>query len=151
MEHLISKYLNDDELLRISAKIFDTEKITSGEIVISIKEKKNFFEKNKNINELAIQEFKRLKINHTKENTGILIFMILEEKEFYILADESIHNKVEKKIWDEVKDKMINQIKEGEFCNALLLGVEEVGKILSLYFPYKSGDRNEISNRVVIS
>ena len=82
---LIYNYLSDDELLRISNKIKDAEKTTAGEICVSIKEKKSLIQSS-SIYELAKKEFYKLNVNKTRDKTGILIFILLDKKQFYILA-----------------------------------------------------------------
>jgi uncharacterized membrane protein len=147
---LIYKFLNDDELLRISNKIKAEEKITAGEICVSIKERRSLIQKNKPVRKLAEEEFFKLGIDKTRDKTGIIIFFLLEAREFYILADEGINNKVPEKTWDKIKDEMQSHFMEGNFSQGIIHGVERVGKILSEHFPIKSDDTNEISNRVVL-
>src|SRR3989304_1439314 len=137
-EQLIYNFFDDDELLRISNKIKETEWKTAGEICISIKEKRSFLQKKKTLRELAENEFYRLGIVKTRDSTGILFFLVLEERQFYILADKGI------------KDKMQERFLNGEFCKGILFGIEEAGKILSAHFPVKTDDTNELSNRVNI-
>ncbi len=147
---LIYKFLNDDELLRISNKIKAEEKITAGEICVSIKECRSLIQKNKPVRKLAEEEFFKLGIDKTRDKTGIIIFFLLEAREFYILADEGINKKVPEKTWDKIKDEMQSHFMEGNFSQGIIHGVERVGKILSEHFPIKSDDTNEISNRVVL-
>lgn len=144
------EFLNDDELLRISNKIKEMEKFTAGEIAISIKIKKSFLEKRKTLKQLALSEFIRLGINKTKDKTGILIFIVLREREFYILADSGINEKVEPDTWDKIKELMESYFRRGQFCKGLLIAVEEIGNVLAKFFPIKKDDVNEISNMIVV-
>jgi uncharacterized membrane protein len=147
---LIYNILNDDDLLRISNKIKEKEMETSGEICLSVKEQKKFFDRNKDIRELAEKEFNRLGIYKTEDRTGILIFILLKEREFYILADQGINSKVEKDTWNNVKDEMGSDFSKGEFSSGLIKCIDTVGNILRQHFPIKPGDRNELANRVII-
>jgi uncharacterized membrane protein len=147
---LFYQILNDDELLRISKKIKEKEKITSGEIVVSIKERNSFSFKKKAVRELAELEYNRIGINKTRDNTGILLYFLLERREFYILADSAINEKVSDDLWDSVKIKMESFFKNGEFCKGIINAVDEVGNTLAKHFPIKPDDTNEISNRVII-
>ncbi len=147
---LIYKFLNDDELLRISNRIKSAEKKTAGEICVSIKERRSFMQKKKTVRELAEEEFVKLGIDKTRDKTGIIIFFLLEAREFYIMADEGINNKVPEKTWDRVKDEMQSFFMEGKFSAGILQGVDRVGNILSEHFPIKPDDTNEISNRVIL-
>lgn len=146
---LIYNYLSDDELLRISNKIKDAEKTTAGEICVSIKEKKSLIQSS-SIYELAKKEFYKLNVNKTRDKTGILIFILLDKKQFYILADEGINEIVSENTWDVLKDKMQKMFREGNFCKGIIYGIDEVGSLLSKHFPIKPDDTNELSNQVVL-
>ena len=147
---LLYNYLNDDELLRISNKIKEIEKTTVGELVVSIKEKRKSNEKNLSLRELAEKEFIKAGIAKTKDATGILIFLVLTSKEFYILADKNINEKVEQNTWDEIAKSMSEHFVERNFCKGILHGLEQAGIILATHFPIKPDDVNELSNEVRI-
>ncbi len=149
-KRIIYHFLSDDDLLRISDKIKEMEKISSGEICVSIKEGLNLFNRKKSVRELAEKEFFKLGIQNTRDKTGILIFIILKSRKFFILADSGINEKVDPNTWDSVKDGMQMMFLKGEFCKGILLGVDEVGRILGKHFPIKPDDTNELSNRVRI-
>jgi len=143
-------YFTDDELLRISSKIKNAERQTSGEIAVSISEYRKILEKKKSLRELAEKEFLRLEINKTKQGTGVLIFLLLSDRQFYILADDNINKITGEKVWTEIKDIMQEKFVCGEFCKGILYGIDEIGKILVQHFPLRPDDTNEISDRVVI-
>jgi uncharacterized membrane protein len=147
-KQLIYHFVNDDELLRISNKIKEMEKTTAGEICVSIKEKRSLLEKKKSVRELAEKEFFKLGVANTRDKTGILIFLLLANRSFYILADSGINEKVPLGTWDKIKDEIQKNFSHGEFCKGIIFGIEEVGKILSKHFPIKPDDTNELSNRV---
>ena len=146
----IYKYLNDDELQKISYAIRDVEKNTAGEIVVSIKKQRRVLEKSKPLRTLAEKEFISAGINKTKNATGILIFLVLLSKEFYILVDKSINEKVEQSVWDGISKNMSKHFREGNFCNGIIEGITECGKILSTHFPVQPGDINELPDKVRI-
>ncbi len=147
---LIYHFLNDDELLRISNKIKEAEKSTAGEVCVTIREHRHFLKRKKTIRELAEEEFSRIGIDKTRDKTGILIFILLEERQFYILADSGINQKVPENTWHTIKEEMQNNFSQGEFCKGILHGIDEVGIVLSKHFPRKSDDTNEISDQVRI-
>lgn len=144
----IYDFLTDDDLLRISGKIKDMEAITSGEIRVSVKEKKPLFKKKKDISELAKEEFFRLKMDNTRDKTGILIFLLLNQRQFYILADSGINEKVSPDTWDVIRDEVQAKFRMGKFSEGIILCVERVGHKLSEFFPRKHDDTNELSDRV---
>lgn len=146
---LFYQFLSDDELLRISTTIKEMEKITAGEIVISIKGKREYFLRKKSISQLALHEFHNLKISKTRDKTGILFYILLDDREFYILADEGINSKVPDNTWEEIKDETMAYFKQGDPSAGLIHAVKRIGLILSQHFPIKPDDTNEIPNRVI--
>jgi putative membrane protein len=151
MKHLIYHFVNDDELLRITNKIREYEKLTAGEICVSIREKKHFMQRRRTVDELAKQEFVRLGIAKTRDKTGILIYVLLAERQFNILADSGINEKVAPDACHKIKDSMQEYFVKGMFAKGIIYGVEEVGKILTQHFPVKPDDINEIPDRVILS
>jgi len=150
MSNIIYNFFSDDDFLRISNEIKKIEKTTSGEVRVAMKEKKSFAERNKSLRQLAEIEFKKLKMNETRDKTGILIFILFQERQFYILADEGINNKVPQETWDSIRDEIQASFKNGEFLDGILTGLKNVGKILSEHFPIKADDTNELSNKISI-
>lgn len=146
---LIYHFLSDDDLIRIADLIGRKEKTTSGEIRVSVKEKKPFLHRNKSIEYLARKEFFRLKMDNTRDKTGVLIFILLSERQFHILGDSGINEKIGEKFWGKIKDEMQNKFRSGKFSEGVLYGVDQVGDALSQHFPIKEDDTNELPNNVV--
>ena len=150
MQGLIYHFISDDEMLRISNRIKEVEKTTAGEICVAVKEHLHFLQRNKPIHALAEKEFVRLGVDKTRDKTGILIFVLLPRRQFYIMADTGINKKVPENTWDAIKDEMQKMFLTGEFSKGIIHGVQRVGNILSEHFPVKPNDKDEISNEIVI-
>ena len=144
---LIYHFFTDDDFLRISETIKENEKTTAGEIRVSIKQDVHPFGK-KDVKNLAEQEFFNLKMNETRDKTGILIYLNLKLRQFYILADSGIDKKVNQQKWDEIRDEIQTEFKLGHYTEGLIFGINEVGKILTEHFPIKPDDVNELTNKV---
>ncbi|MFH1195092.1 MAG: TPM domain-containing protein [bacterium] len=145
---LLYHYFSDDDFLRITNKIKETEKITSGEIRVSIKEEKPFRKRKAAIEELAKEEFYKLNMHNTVDKTGILIYILLSDKKFDILADAGINEKVDQSTWDKIRDEMTEYFQNGKFTKGITDTIEKVGKILGEHFPIKVDDTNELTNKV---
>ncbi len=150
MQGLIYHFISDDEMLRISNRIKEVEKTTAGEICVAVKENLHFLQRNKPIHALAEKEFVRLGVDKTRDKTGILIFVLLPRRQFYIMADTGINEKVPENTWDAIKDEMQTMFLTGEFSKGIIHGVQRVGNILSEHFPVKQDDMDEISNEIII-
>ena len=138
-ESLLSK---DDELEIIEA-IRRAEKETSGEIRVHIEEKTllTAFDR-------ATEVFHLLKMDNTKLQNGVLIYLAAEDKQFVILGDKGINEVVSPDFWDCTKDLMLAHFKNGDFKQGLIEGISRAGKQLQHFFPWDQNDSNELSNEI---
>lgn len=150
MKDWINKYLSEDDLLTIKEEVRKVELITSGEIRISLKQKRSFFEKLYKPHELAEKAFEELGVWKTKEQTGILIFILFEEKYYDILADEGIFAKIPDKVWNDIEDGLREKFHNGNYLDGMLHIITSIGKVLEKEFPRKDDDENELSDELLI-
>ncbi len=150
-KHFIYKILSEVELEKISEEIKRQELRTSGELKVSIKKGRNFFEKKKSIRELAIREFHRLGMANTRDRSGILFFLLLKDREFYILPDIGISEKLPQSFWDELANETEKSFREKEFFEGIVKVLKKCGDVLAEHFPRKPGDIDELSNIVELS
>ncbi len=148
MKNLVKQMFTKEDLAVIASAIGEAEKTTAGEIRVSIRQKRKWRERKRTIEEIARQEFHLLGMNKTKDRTGILIFLLLEDKKFFILADDGIHTKVKDGTWDEIAKEMSNHFSQKNYRTGIVHGVHSVGMELSKYFPRKADDTNELPNEV---
>ncbi len=151
MENLIKNLLTKEDIAAIVSAIGESEKTTAGEIRVSIRQKRRWREKKLSINEMARREFFNLGMTKTQDKTGILIFLLMEERKFYIFADGGIHAKVKETTWTKIAEDMSFHFGKKNFQQGIIHGVQEVGKVLSQFFPRKTNDVNELPNDVRIA
>ena len=147
---MINNILNKDELKIISEIISEIEKKTSGEICIVIKSKRSIFDFRKTARELAVKEFFKNKIDKTIDRSGVLIYILVKEHKFEIIADIGIEQKVAPFYWNVISDTLIERFKKSEYLKGISDFVNEVGLVLIKEFPIKENDTNEISNEIII-
>lgn len=147
-KELLYKYFSDDDFLRISSKIKEVEKKTSGELRVTIKEKKEYSARKLSLKDYSSKLFEQLGMKSTRDSTGILFVLVLSERQFYIFADDGINKKVEQSVWDSIRDSVQLFFRNGDFCEGILDGLGQAGEILSAHFPIKIDDTNELSNSV---
>lgn len=136
-------FLTTQEEQEIVDAIQTAEKNTSGEIRVHIEaqnEKPPF--------ERAKEVFFSLNMDHTLARNGVLFYVNVANKSFYILGDEGINRVVEKDFWDCTKDIVIKHFKEKKFKDGLVDGILRAGERLKEYFPYHTDDTNELSNEI---
>lgn len=149
---LLSKeILSKDELAKIAQTISEVEKLTIGEIRVQVKKKREWKDRYVPVYDLALKHFYELQMNGTKDKTGVLVFLLVSDQKFQIIADEGINKKVSKEFWDVMVMTMSDYFRSEKFVDGICHAVTEIGKVLAKEFPMKSGDTNELSNEVVMS
>lgn len=132
------------DLDKIRAAIKDAEKVTSGEVRVSIS---TYFWGR--IRPVAERAFHRLKMDGTKDRNGILFFVVPSRRRFVVLGDEGIHARVGQEFWDDVAAIISAEFKKGLFQEGLLRGIALAGEKLAAHFPYDAAtDRNELPDDV---
>ncbi|RIA08909.1 TLP18.3/Psb32/MOLO-1 phosphatase superfamily protein [Flavobacteriaceae bacterium MAR_2010_72] len=139
----IEDFLTASEEQEIIAAIREAEQLTSGEIRIHI-------EKTSKIDafDRAMELFHLLKMDTTKLQNGVLIYVAVEDKTFVIYGDKGINDVVAADFWNSTKDIMQLHFKKGEFKQGLIEGVKKAGEQLQKHFPWEHGDVNELPNTI---
>ena len=135
--------LNREEDQRVVEAIRQAERNTSGEIKVHIENRCKG-----NVEQRSLFIFDKLKLNETQLRNGVLIYLAIKDHKFAILGDKGINDVVENGFWNDVKDLMLNQFKEGHFAEGLEQGIMRCGEKLKAYFPYQSDDINEIPDDI---
>jgi len=151
MGNLIKNLLSKEDLAAIVTAIGEAEKTTAGEIRVSIRQKRRWREKKLNIEEMARREFLNLGMAKTRDNTGVLIFLLADEKKFYIFADEGIYSRVKESTWNKIAEDMSSQFAKKNFQQGIIHSIQEAGAVLSQFFPRKANDIDELPNTVRVS
>jgi uncharacterized membrane protein len=98
----------------------------------------------------AAQVFSNLQVWDTEENSGVLIYIQLADREVHILADRGINKCVEQSEWDRIAKLMQHAFSQGHFKEGSVQGIEEITRLLTAHFPANAHDINELPNRPVI-
>jgi uncharacterized membrane protein len=149
----INNYFSEDELKEIQSAADAVERNTVGEIVISFRNRKSLLEKLYSNHELAMKDFNKLGVYKTKERTGILVFLIFEERYFDIIADEGIFAKIADETWNKMEEKLKEEFRNNNYCRGVLALINEMGEVLSREFPTRAGadDDDELKDEIVIN
>ncbi len=101
------------------------------------------------VEEATLINFYKHDLNHTRDATGILLYISVFEKKVCILADRGINEKVPPGQWDEMVKKVVAGIKANQQADAICEAVGEIGQLLSTHFPVKTDDADELKNLIV--
>jgi hypothetical protein len=98
----------------------------------------------------ATEVFSNLRVWDTEENSGVLIYLLLVDREVHIVADSGIARRVPQADWDSVAHAMQKAFRQGEFRRGSLEGIERITAMLATHFPPGADNPNELSNKPVI-
>ncbi|MFI1744224.1 TPM domain-containing protein [Thalassobellus sediminis] len=139
----IEDFLTQSEESDIVEAIRIAELNTSGEIRVHLERTCKGDATNR-----ALELFYTLKMDNTKLQNGVLIYVAVEDKTFVIYGDKGINDVVSNNFWDSTKDVMQSHFKQGDFKQGLVEGIIKSGEQLKKYFPWEAGDVDELSNEI---
>jgi hypothetical protein len=98
----------------------------------------------------AIEVFANLRVWDTEHNSGVLVYLLLADRDIEIVADRGIAARVDSAAWEAVAQTMEAAFRQGEFERGALEGIRQVGVLLATHFPPAGQNPNELANRPVI-
>jgi len=99
--------------------------------------------------ERALEVFSRLRIWDTEENCGVLIYLLMADRDVEIVADRGIHRKVGDEAWQAICRGMEAAFREKRFADGALDGIEAVNALLAHHFPRSGAGPNELPDQPV--
>ncbi len=98
----------------------------------------------------ALDVFSHLRIWDTAHNNGVLIYLLLADRDVEILADRGIDALVGAKEWEKICRAMEAEFGKGNFEAGVLKGIEAVSRHLAKHFPKHGAGRNELPDAPVV-
>lgn len=139
----IEDFLSKNDEAEVIAAIQTAEKKTSGEIRVHIEHtfKGDIWAR-------AMEVFHMLKMDNTKEDNGVLIYVAVDDRQFVIYGDKGINKVVPPDFWETTKEAIVAQFKKGNFKQGLIDGILRAGKELQAHFPWSEGNENQLSDKI---
>ena len=106
--------------------------------------------KGQSARERAIDVFSQLRIWDTEHNNGVLIYLLLADRDVEIVADRGIHAKVGLEEWEKICRTMEIDFKQANYEDGVVSGIQAVTQHLMKHFPAVGDDRNELPDRPVV-
>ena len=98
----------------------------------------------------AIEVFSSLRVWDTEHNNGVLIYLLLADRDVEIVADRGIHVRLGQAVWAEICQKMEAAFRAGDFEGGVLAGIHAVGEHLTRHFPARGDKINEMPDAPVL-
>lgn len=132
---------DEEEIIKAIRK---AEESTSGEIRVHIEKSHG----EQDIFERAMEIFHALKMDNTKQENGVLIYVAVEDRDFVIYGDRGINEVVPGDFWESTKDAIVAQFKAGNYKQGLIDGILKAGEQLKTHFPWREDSVNELPNNI---
>ncbi len=136
----------------ITAKIAEVERTHSGEIVFAVEAHLDPVDllRNKSARQRALELFSSLRVWDTEANNGVLIYVLLADRDVELVADRGVDIHVGREVWNEVCRKMEDCFRACDYEGGVFLAIEEVSSHLARHFPKNPEDINKLSNKPVM-
>lgn len=134
-----------EEREMIAASVSEAEKLTSAEIKVVVLGHCWI-----DIRDKALQLFQKYGLHKTKDRNGVMLLLVIANREFSVFGDQGIHAHVQQRFWNEARDEMARHFAADHFGSGFCSGIRLIGVTLAQYFPIRLDDRNELSNEVLL-
>jgi putative membrane protein len=98
----------------------------------------------------ALEQFVVRRVAHTRNRTGVLIFVSLAERYARIVADDGIAEKVHGPEWQAAIDALVGHMRAGRIAAGFAAAIERCGAVLAAHAP-PDGSANELPDRLYVT
>lgn len=148
----VRKHFPQASLRKIEAAITASETTHAGQIRFVVETNLHPLQiiRAKTPKQRALDLFSLLNIWDTEQNNGVLIYLLLADRDVEIVADRGIHQHVGNQGWENICTMMEKHFRAGEFEAGVLQGIQQITQALSQCFPPTLKQKNELSNRPLV-
>lgn len=99
----------------------------------------------------ALEVFSQCRVWDTEHNSGVLIYLLLADRDVEIVADRGIHARVGDAAWEDICHTMETRFRGGEFERGAIDGITAITALLQRHFPANGADNpNEIADAPIV-
>jgi uncharacterized membrane protein len=106
--------------------------------------------RNESARERALDVFSHLRIWDTAHNNGVLIYLLLADRDVEIIADRGIDAKVGAAGWETICRAIEAEFGAGQFERGVIDGIAAVSRELAKHFPPAGPHPNELPDTPVV-
>jgi len=94
--------------------------------------------------------FSQFRVWDTEHNNGILIYLLLADRDVEIVADRGIDSRVTGEEWEAVCRMMEEDFRRGKYETGAIRGIERVSALLAAHFPTRTPPREDLPSFPVV-
>lgn len=100
--------------------------------------------------ERALEVFGLMRVWDTEENAGVLIYLLLADRDVEIVADRGIDRRVDGAVWRAICVRMEEAFAQSRYGEGVAQGIAEISALLAEHFPRENAGVNELPDRPVV-
>ena len=148
----VSRVFPRNSLSAIEQAIKASETSHTGEIRFAIEgalDTKPLFQ-GQTARERAIEIFSQQRLWDTENNNGVLIYLLLADRDVEIVADRQVHVKVGSHEWESICRTMETAFRQADFQRGVIDGIRAVTRHLDRHFPASGANPNELPDKPLL-
>jgi uncharacterized membrane protein len=113
-------------LERIAQAIGEVEQATGADLEISVRDFRDAGEADLTIKQLAEKEFTALGLYKSNGQVGILIFILYNERKFYVCGDQGVNSRVQPDAWTDVADALRSHFANADYEGGVIDALQRI-------------------------
>ena len=100
--------------------------------------------------ERAVEVFSELRVWDTAQNNGVLVYLLLADRDIEIVADRGVDARVGARQWERICADMEASLAAGRYPEAIVAGIQAISREISKHFPLRGAGRGELRDQPVV-
>ncbi|MGH8762098.1 MAG: TPM domain-containing protein [Nitrosospira sp.] len=149
----VQRAFSVSSLTAIEQAIRQSEASHDGEVRFAVEAALNMSSllRGQSARERAVEVFSQLRVWDTERNNGVLIYLLLADRDVEIVADRGISIRVGRDEWEGICHEMEASFRQGQFKSGVIAGIHVVGSHLQRHYQTeREGGENELPDKPIV-
>jgi uncharacterized membrane protein len=148
----VNRAFPEPAMQRIEAAIGESERRHRGQVRFAVESVLDWPRLVRDVSPAAraLEVFSRLRVWDTAENNGVLVYLLLADRDVEIVADRGVQAQVGAGGWAPICRLMERSFAEGRFEEGVLQGIQAITEILVKEYPGSRSAGNELPDAPIV-
>ncbi len=148
----VKRCLPDHAMDNIELAIKQGEQSHAGQICFAVEASLDWPDlwANKSARQRAIEVFSQLRIWDTEQNNGVLVYLLLADRDIEIVVDRGVNAKLGNQVWEKICHDMEVKFRDGRFEQGVIEGMCHISQNLAEHYPCANKTINELPDKPVL-
>lgn len=145
--HLLRRRHFDEEMLaHVAERIKQGESMHTGELMVAVEAVMPSHESSPHLR--ALEVYGRLRVWDTPLNSGVLLYLALDQQAIEIIADRGLS--VTDTQWQQICADLQARFAKADYIDALMDAIDSIQALLKTHAPVGDNDANVLPNKPVV-